>query len=141
MFKKRCSSQASFDSAKTKLKKKFQHNGFYANSIFKNKKHKQEFKSNNKTNILKIKYVNDSTSRQIRTLIRNYDLPVSLVDVPNSNLYNNLQCKPRIEKHENCIACNRLPSNYTCSSKFLVYKFTCNFCHNTYVGQTIKSPF
>ena len=43
-------------------------------------------------------------------------------------------------KHENCVTCSSLPGGYTCTDRYLVYKFTCNFCYKFYIGETSR-PF
>ena len=91
-------------------------------------------------NLLKIRFVSDKVSRDIRKLINKYKLPISLVETPNVNLFNALSKKKVYKKHDNCTVCNWLPNNITCNTKFLVYKFTCNFCHDFYVGQSSR-PF
>ena len=136
---KRCSSEAAFENSKNKLDKKFRQNGYKTYRTFRNRKNKSVHKKRN-PNILKMKYINDKTSCKIRTLIKKYDLPVNLVDIPNSNLYSSLQNKPKHNKHENCTVCDWLPSKYTCKDKFFVYKFTCKFCANFYIGQSSR-PF
>ena len=44
------------------------------------------------------------------------------------------------KKHENCDICKHLPKEFSCSDRFLVYKFTCKYCSDFYVGETSR-PF
>ena len=53
-----------------------------------------------------------------------------------------LKHKNPVEKHQNCEICSSLPDNYNCEIKFVVYQFTCNHCHKSYIGKTSGSrPF
>ena len=74
---------------------------------------------------LKIRFISDTVDRKIRNLCRKYDLPVKLVSTPNSTLYSSLKTKNIKRKHNDCDICNVLPPKFTCTDRFVVYKFSC----------------
>ena len=55
-------------------------------------------------------------------------------------LKDSLKKKKKIEKHLNCDICSHLPDRFSCSDRFLVYKFTCKYCNDFYIGETSR-PF
>ena len=72
--------------------------------------------------------------------MKQYEFPVKAVSEPNKKLSELFCQKKKRLKHVSCDACTRLPDNYNCNDRFLVYEFTCNFCHRSYIGETCR-PF
>ena len=65
------------------IHKKLATNGYRKNSVHMNKtspKSKSINTSDNKSVILKLDYINDSTNRKLNKLARKYDLPINLVN-------------------------------------------------------------
>ena len=104
-------------------------------------------KISNKNNLtnkarMKLYYVNDKTNRLVNKLIAKYNLPIQLVNKANQTLQTTLKnSNTPINRHDNCNICTVLPCKYSCSDRFIVYKFTCNYCKEFYVGQTSRSFF
>ena len=125
------------------LEERFGNNGF--TSIKKTESKKSKAKINGKINswnktFLKLKFLNDSTNRQIHSLLKKYKIPANLVSVPNKSLYNCLKViDQKNEKHDNCEPCEMLPKRLNCNDRFLIYKFTCKSCDQSYIGQTSRS--
>ena len=94
-----------------------------------------------KTINLTLDFVSDSLNRKIHKIIKNSNFDIRLVSKPAKNMSQvlNKNEKARI-KHSNCKICQKMPSNYTCLDRFLVYKFTCDLCSEFYIGQTNR-PF
>ena len=137
--KRRCSNEADCKVAFNKLETKLSKNGFSMKR--KHKKSSKRCKEIRKNNTyLKLGFVNDKTDRDIRKLIKKYELPINLVSSPNKTLYNALKFKQKVEKHESCLVCESLPNKMKCTDRFLVYKFTCHHCKDFYIGQTSR-PF
>ena len=89
---------------------------------------------------MKLGFINDKTNRIIRKLINKYKIPVNFISTPNKSLSNTLKYKQNMKKHKNCAVCDILPDKVKCTNRFLVYKFTCRYCKEFYIGQTSR-PF
>ena len=44
-----------------------------------------------------------------------------------------------MDKHTGCEVCEKLTDKYSCIDRFLVYKFTCQICNQSYIGQTART--
>ena len=138
----RCSDSNKKDSAMSKLNQRFKNNGFSdleIRNIKYNPNHKKK-SDNRKTVSCKINYISDSCNRKLNKLIKQCDLPIRLVSKPGPKLESVINKKQNRNKHTNCHLCGILPRNYSCSDRFVVYKLTCNFCNECYIGQTNR-PF
>lgn len=142
--KKRCSNDVLMKFSERQLHAKFRKNGFCQNDWKKanQKKNNRPNSSRDKNtcSFLKLNYINDCTDRKIRKLIQRYKIPAKLVNKSNQTIYNNLRFKSKQTKHPNCEICDRLPDRILCTTRHLVYKFTCHLCNDFYIGQSNR-PF
>ena len=76
----------------------------------------------------------------MKSLIHKYDLSITLTSNPNKSLFNALKLRDEVKKHDQCHICDALPDRYTCKDKYLVYKFICKYCNESYIGQSSR-PF
>ena len=137
--KNRCKFEEDFEKSMLKLENRLKKNGFTTNGKRIGRKVNHAKNKSCKT-FIKIKFTNDKTVRKIRNLIKKYKLSINLVSAPNKTLYQCLKNKHFASKHSDCVICDALPQYYTCSDRFLVYKFTCRSCPKFYIGQTCR-PF
>ena len=86
---------------------------------------------------LSIDFINDRLSRKIRGIINKYDFPVQVVNKPARTLKQVVSIKEK-RRHENCEVCAQLPITYSCSDRYIVYKFTCKACDERYIGETSR---
>ena len=104
----------------------------------------KEKKSNNQNKNqfnLKLPFLGDRCTRKINRLITKYDIPIRLINMPGKKLAHNLNKKPNTEVNAcNCSVCITLKNKEKCTDRFIVYKYTCNFCEEFYIGKTCR-PF
>ena len=74
--------------------------------------------------ILKLHFNSDCLVRKINKSIKTFDLNIKLVSNANKKLAHVFKRKTMSEKHDNCEICQKLPNNYNCEVKGVVYKFT-----------------
>ena len=90
--------------------------------------------------MLQLDFINDSCNRKINKIIDKYDFEIKLASKPAKQLKHCFNKRPPCQKHDNCEVCLSLPDTICCDDKFLVYKFTCKYCQNFYIGETCR-PF
>ena len=72
--------------------------------------------------------------------MQKYDFKIKLTSKPGKYLKHCLRSQPPHKKHDDCEVCNMLPGGFKCDDRFLVYKFTCKYCNQFYIGETCR-PF
>ena len=88
----------------------------------------------------KLPFVSDSLVRKANKLIKKYNLNVKCVTSANKKLSHVLKRKRNYEKHDNCTLCSKIPDNFNCEKKGVIYRFTCVACSAFYIGKTSR-PF
>ena len=135
----RCSHINIKNAALTKLKKKLEKNG-YRKFKTKLKINKKTEEDNEKAAILQLDFISDSCNRKINRILNKYDFNIKLVSKPAKYLKQTLRRSPDMNKHDHCDVCDHLPDRFRCDDKYLVYKFTCKYCNEFYIGETCR-PF
>ena len=86
-------------------------------------------------------FISDQHCRNINRILKNYEeLPIRLVTKTSKKLKECFGSTSKNKKHTECEICNKLPGKYTCIDRCLVYRFSCQICHEFYIGQTAR-PF
>ena len=99
--------------------------------------------SSSKLVCLKLPYISEQLSHEIRQFVVSHDIPIRLILTPGTKL-KDLVCSSRpYDKRRcsitNCIICPLLDSNkYDCTVRGCIYKVTCNLCCMSYVGETYR---
>ena len=111
-------------------------NDHYDALISKNKFSKSMFKTSfHNSLVLKIPYINEQHTREIKDIIRSSNIPVIPIFVSGINLDNlftsTLHNTNPVCSHRNC----PIKSNF-CHQKNVVYELTCNICQHKYIGET-----
>ena len=137
----KCSNEEIKNAAHKKVTNRLAKNGFFkvpspnfAGRQMKDKKEKE------KATLFQIDFISDSCNRKINKIIKNYDFKINLVSKPAKYLKHCLGTGQNSKKHDNCEICQKLPENFKCDDRFLVYKFTCEICGQFYIGETCR-PF
>ena len=129
------------------MKIRLTNNGFRTNhsNVVENNKNKNStneyIKEINKAT-LDIDFISDSCNRKIKSLIKKYNLPVSVINKPGKSISNKLRYNANLNNCTCDICENNSP--HTCLSRHVVYRFMCSICNKAYIGQTsrpIKSRF
>ena len=96
------------------------------------------FKNRIKTNcVLKIPYINDQHTKEIKNIIYSNKLPIMPIFTPGITIQNKL-----IKTSLNPLKCNqkRCPmQNVLCYKQNVVYELTCIKCKQTYIGETKRN--
>ena len=139
--KEKCSSTEEGTIAFQKLKDKLIRNGYKNKDISGHNKSRRNTTSASVSDhvFLQMDFINDRCARKINKIMKKSDFPIKLTNIPANNLVG-LFKENRKKKHSNCEICDRLPDNYTCDDRFLVYKFTCSHCNEFYIGMSNR-PF
>ena len=107
--------------------------------------------SSSKLVCLKLPYISEQLSHEIRQFVVSHDIPVRLILTPGTNIIyiyiyklKDLVCSSRpYDKRRcnitNCIICPLLDSTkYDCTVRGCIYKVTCILCCMFYVGETYR---
>ena len=87
---------------------------------------------------LKIPFVSDAFNFQVRQLLRKHNIPARLVNRRGFTLQQ-LAAGPRSQKIKtDCPRRKTCPAPDICQQSSLVYKATCQLCHNAYIGMTTR---
>ena len=137
----RCSNEKLCEEALSKLDNRFEQNGYH-NVKLDQKIKKSEKNGNNPRDkcYLKLNFVSDSLNRKIKRILKDYDFPIQMVSIPAKHLKFSLNQNKKKDKHTDCKICDHLPQKYGCWERFLVYKFSCTYCNQFYIGETCR-PF
>lgn len=143
---KKCSNSTNREFSFNILKSRIKNNGYNNFDPHRSlqrlyhKKEKKEKDTDYKVPLV-LDFVSDSHSRHIRKILSKYDqLPIQLVTKTGKQLKDCFKNRPKTVRHGDCDVCKKLEDKYICSDRFLVYKFTCNICQDSYIGQTAR-PF
>ena len=139
MISKRCSNKSLHKKSVTKFKKRLVNNGFKKVNFTKTLPKSQKKNSSSDMTCLTLDYLSDKHCRLIKNRLKKYSVPIRLVSKPSRFLKQCFNSK-NVRKHVNCSICEHLPNDFTCNDRLLVYKFTCKFCNEYYIGETSR-PF
>ena len=91
--------------------------------------------------LLQTDFINDRFNKKINKILKQYNFPIRNISKPNKKISQRLAPPSTSSlKHKNCEICDLLPEKNSCTESFLVYKITCKYCHNFYIGETCR-PF
>ena len=106
-------------------------------------KSREKQASDEKTVCLKLPYVSERVSENIRTFIRKRNLPIKVIFTPGKKL-RELFCSSR--PHDgprctftNCLICPKIVDDKHCAIACPLYKIVCNLCQDTYVGESSRT--
>ena len=88
----------------------------------------------NNSCILKMPYLNEDHSKEIRNIIKNSNLNILPIFTPAENLTNKLvnsTLTPPVCTIKNCLS-----KSPNCLKKSVIYELKCTLCHEIYVGET-----
>ena len=95
-----------------------------------------------KSAILKLPFISDAISEQIRKFIRSRKLPINVLFQPGVKL-RDIFCSSR--PHDgpkctinNCRVCSNLPEGVVCTILYAIYLITCRICLERYIGETLR---
>ena len=124
-------------------------NGYSNRVIQKIKEKKKRRKKRSKppihdnTAILKLPYLNETTSRKFRDAVKHSGLPIKIVEKPGRRLKDLLTDSRPLDKAKctgrNCRTCTAL-DNGDCTARNTIYKITCEMdnCSEIYGGETYR---
>ena len=91
---------------------------------------------------LKIPFLSDEFTAQVKRLVRQLDLPLVVVTAKSSQI-KELGFKPKLERKckGRCLVCPLLPKSAWCGMKNIVYEAICRRCGGTYIGKSSNSVY
>jgi hypothetical protein len=137
---RKCSNDKLKAEAQSKLRKRLNKNGFTKIPRTGHRpKNKRVLKTENRT-IFQMDFLSDRCNRKVNKIIQKYDFNIQLASKPAKYLKHCLGSQQINKKHDDCEVCSKLPESFKCDDRFLVYKFTCTYCNQFYIGETCR-PF
>ena len=96
-----------------------------------------------KSVVLKLPYISETVSDEIRKFIRNRNLPVNVIFKPGVKLQD-LFCSSRPHDKRKCTLadckiCPHLPDSCDCTVEYPVYRITCQLCSDIYIGESSRT--
>ena len=96
-----------------------------------------------KSVVLKLPYISETVSDEIRKFIRNRNLPVNVIFKPGVKLQD-LFCSSRPHDKRKCTLadckiCPHLPDSCDCTVEHPVYRITCQLCSDIYIGESSRT--
>ena len=97
-----------------------------------------------KSVVLKLPYISETVSDEIRKFICNRNLPVNVIFKPGVKLQD-LFCSSRPHDKRKCTLadckiCPHLPDSCDCTVEYPVYRITCQLCSDIYISPISASP-
>jgi len=101
--------------------------------------HKSKPKPSTNLVNLKLPFIHPSISRKIKKCIKSSNLPVRLIESSGPSITSLVTKSSSISCSTlNCKFCPLLSNNSSCLINFVVYKLSCKFCSDFYIGQTFR---
>ena len=96
----------------------------------------------NKSAILKLPFISDTISEQIRKFVRSHKLPINVLFQPGVKL-RDIFCSSRPYDSPKCTIkdcgiCSNLPEGMACTILYAIYLITCRICLERYIGETLR---
>ena len=143
------SSETEYPNKLNEVIDKFKRNQYTSTEIEKiiqtiNKDGKTNHKKNSKVDKVfnfRLPYISEACNRKIKNLINKYKLPIRIINklgLPLHTGLNNKQDKNKYRCTDSCNICKNLQNKYSCNDRYIIYKYTCNLCHEFYVGRTCR---
>jgi hypothetical protein len=141
---KRCSDVNLRQNSVAKIKNRLMKNGYKRSTVDRLLKPSQtrpttQKKDTSSNLFLTMEFMSDRHTRSVRKILEKYDSSIRLINKPAQSIKTAFKERSK-SKHKNCNVCEHLPKNYSCSDRFVVYKFTCRICNDFYIGETCR-PF
>ena len=92
---------------------------------------------------LKLPYISETVSEEIRKFIKNKQLPINIIFKPGVKLQE-LFCSSRPHDKPKCVLsdckiCPNLPDGYDCTMKSPLYRIKCQLCNERYIGESCRT--
>ena len=96
----------------------------------------------NKSAILKLPFISEEISEQIRNFINSRKLPINVIFKPGVKL-RKIFCSSRPHDRPKCMIndcriCSNLPEGVVCTVLYAIYRITCRICLERYIGESLR---